>query len=267
MLIIGEKINSSRREIFKAIESRDEGFLRNIARQQVEAGADYVDVNAGAFLENEEGLLSWLVEIVQKEIDQPLCIDSPNPKAIERAVRVYKGTPMINSISLEEDRYRAIIPLIKERGSPVIGLCMSDKGIPKNEDEKVRVAEKLIDRLTGDGIPSNHILIDPILQPLAVDSASGRMILNTLQRIKALHPEIHIVFGLTNLSHGLPSRRFINRAFLLMAMAVGMDAAILDPCDQVLVAYLKAANLIMGEDEFCMKYIRAHREGKLEKLP
>jgi len=249
MLVIGEKINSSRKEIFKAIESRDEGFLRNIARQQVDSGADYVDVNAGAFLQDEERLLSWLVEIVQKEIDQPLCIDSPNPKAIEKAVRVHKGTPMINSISLEEDRYRAIIPLVKERASPVIGLCMSDKGIAKKEDEKVKVAEKLIDRLTGDGIPSNHILIDPILQPIAVDSASGRMVVNTIQRIKALHPEIHIVCGLTNLSHGLPSRKFVHRAFLLMAMAAGMDAAILDPCDQVLMAHLKAATLVKGEDD------------------
>jgi len=264
MLIIGERINSSRKEIFKAIESRDEGFLRQVARQQVEAGADYIDVNAGAFSENEEGLLAWLVNIVQKEIDRPLCIDSPNPNAIEKAMRVHKGTPMINSISFEENRYRGIIPLAKESRAPIIGLCISDEGIPKTEDEKVRVADKLIHRLADDGIPFDHIFIDPTLQPLAIDSTSGRMGLNTIRRIRALHPEVHIVSGSSNLSHGLPSRKFINRAFLLMAMAAGMDAAILDPCDPVLMASFKAADLIMGEDDFCLKYIQSHREGKFK---
>ncbi len=266
MLIIGERINSSRKEIYEAIESRNEGFLRRIAREQVEAGADYIDVNAGAFTENEEGLLAWLVHIVQKEIDRPLCIDSPNPKAIEKAVKVHKGIPMINSISLEENRYRAMIPLVKECKSPIIGLCLSDEGVPKTEDERVRVTDQLIHRLTDDGIPFDHIFVDPILQPLAIDSTSGRMGLNTICRIRALHPEIHIVTGSANLSHGLPSRKFINRAFLLMAMAVGMDAAILDPCDPVLMANLKAADLILGEDDFCLKYIQAHREGKFKGL-
>jgi len=266
MLIIGERINSSRKEIFKAIESRDEGLLRRIARQQVEAGADYIDVNAGAFIEGEVEHLVWLVEVVQKETDRPLCIDSPNPKAIEKAMVVHRGTPMINSISLEKERYRAMIPLVKESKGQVIGLCMGDEGIPKTEEERVKIAEKLIGRLNGDGIPFQNIFIDPIIQPLAVDSTSARAVLSAIRRIRVLHPEVHIVSGLSNLSHGLPSRKLINRAFLLMAMAVGMDAAILDPCDPVMVANLKAAQLIMGEDDFCMRYIKTHRDGKFEGL-
>jgi len=266
MLVIGEKINSSRKEIYEAILSRNESFLRQLAKTQTEAGADYIDVNAGAFLEDEEALLVWLVQIVQQEIDRPLCLDSPNPKAIEKAIQVHKGIPLINSISLEENRYRSMISLVKESGSKVVGLCMGDGGIPKTGDERIAVAENLISRLTGDGVPLDHVFLDPLVQPLAVDCTNGRTGLNVIRQIRTLHPEIHIICGLSNLSHGLPSRKFINRVFLQMAVASGLDAAILDPLDRVLMTSLQTANLLMGEDEFCLKYIQAHRGGKFEGL-
>lgn len=263
MLIVGERINSSRKEIYQALEARDESFLLNEARRQVEAGADYLDVNAGAFAEREEELVVWMIEVIQREIDRPLCIDSPNPRVILRAAEVHRGVPLINSISLEEERYGALIPLIKEKGCPVIALCLSEAGMPKTQEERVAAAGELIRRLTGDGVPLDRIHIDPLIETLATNSTAGRIGLEAIRRIRNLYPEVHIISGLSNLSHGLPARRLLNRSFLLMAVASGMDGAILDPCDRLIMAHLKAADLIMGNDDYSMGYIQAYRAGRL----
>ncbi len=264
MLIIGERINSSRQEIHRAIEQRDEGFIKQVALKQAEAGADYLDVNAGTFLKEEEELLPWLVKAVQKETALPCALDSPNPRAVARGLEVHRGTPLINSISLEEGRLSALLPLVKESGAPVVALAMDDRGIPQTAEERLRVAGLLIGRLREAGLNDEKIYLDPLVQPLAVDHQAGKTGLQAIGMIRAAYPRIHIISGLSNVSHGLPGRRLVNRTFLVLARAAGMDAAILDPCDPLLMAGLRAAELVIGEDDYCLGYIQAFREGKLQ---
>ena len=139
MLIVGELINASRKAIAAAIESQDQNAIQEVASAQVEAGANYLDVNAGVYLEKEAEYLAWLVKTVQSELDSPCCIDSPNPEAIETALAVHKGTAMINSISLEKDRYDKLLPLVAGTDLKVVALCMSDKGMPKTTDDRLAI--------------------------------------------------------------------------------------------------------------------------------
>jgi len=265
MLIIGERINSSRKRIAPAVEARDAGFILGEAAGQLEAGADYVDVNAGTFgPEREPGLLCWLVETIQGRYGCRLSLDSPNPDAIEPALKLHKGKALVNSISLEKKRYDSLMPLVRDFGTDVIAMCADDDGMPTALDAKLSVAGRLVGRLTADGVPLENIFVDPLVFPIATDHTYGTVVLTAIERIMAEFPGVHTIVGLSNVSHGLPFRFQINQMFLVLAMGRGLDAAILDPTDKRLMANLITAQALLGRDEFCMKYIEAHGSGKLE---
>jgi len=152
MIIVGEKINTSRKSIEEAVANRDASFIARVARQQAEAGADYIDVNAGTFVDREAELLCWLVETVQREVELPLCLDSPNHKALAEAIKLHQGEPLVNSISLEEERYDALIPVITSQPCRVVALCMGKTAMPTTVEERVKVGAELIGRLTGAGV-------------------------------------------------------------------------------------------------------------------
>jgi len=263
MLIVGERINSSRKAITRAIETRDAAFIRGEAKAQDEAGADYIDVNAGAFAGEEPECLRWVVEVVQKATDLPLSIDSPDPVVIRGVLPILDRPPMINSITLEPDRLNHILPLVTAHGARIIGLCQSEDKMAESVDDKLRLAGQLVERVTRAGIPLNDLYIDPLVYPLATHSGSAMAAMAAIDRIMGEFSGVHTICGLTNVSYGLPERKLINRTFLTAAISRGLDAVIMDPTDPLLYAALKAGLAVAGKDDYCMDYIDAFRAGRL----
>jgi 5-methyltetrahydrofolate--homocysteine methyltransferase len=264
MIIVGELINASRKSIAGAIENGDESFIKAVARDQAENGAHYIDVNAGVFIDKESEYLKWLVTQVQQMVDIPCCIDSPNPKAIEAALSVYKGTAMINSISLEKNRYESILSLVAGTDLKVVALCASDEGLPKTVEDRMSIAERLVNGLSQKNVPLDNIYIDPLVQPISTNNQFGIEFLNTVEKIMTTFKGIHTICGLSNISFGLPERKILNHAFLIMAIAKGLDAAVINPLDRRLMAGMFAAEALKGEDGFCKNYITAYRAKKFE---
>lgn len=264
MIIVGELINASRKAVRAAIEAQDEAAIQKIAVDQLEAGANYIDVNAGIFVGKEPEYLKWLVEIVQEATGAPCCIDSPDPKAIEKALSVHKGVAMINSISLEKERYNALLPLIAGTEHKVVALCMSDEGMPETTDARLFIADKLINGLVQNNIPRDNIFVDPLVQPVATKDAFGVEFLEAVEKIMMTYQGVHTMCGLSNISYGLPIRKLLNQSFAVMSIARGLDGLIINPLDRQMMANIIAAETIAGRDSYCANYLGAFRSGKLE---
>jgi cobalamin-dependent methionine synthase I len=264
MLIVGERINSSRREIADAMKAKDKKFIQREAEKQAEAGSDYIDVNAGSFIDEEEERLRWLIETVQEAIDVPLCIDSPDADVICESLKWAKRTPMINSVSLDQVSLDKILPLVKKHECKVIALCQSETMMAKTSENKVELAGRLIAKLVDADVPLEAIFIDPLVYPVSTDTSSAKATLEAIRFIKDQYPLVHMICGLTNVSYGLPSRKLINRTFLAIAVAHGLDAAILDPTDKSLFSVLKSSLTLCDRDEYCGGYIQAFRKGQIE---
>ncbi len=265
MIIIGEKINSTLKAIRPAMEARDSAAIIDLAKRQTEAGASFIDVNAGMFHDNEIEILEWLINTVQENVSTPFAIDSPNPLAIKAGLKANRnGKPIINSITGEKERLEAILPLAVEYGTGIIALCMDDRGMPETADERIGIARSLIKELTAAGLALDDIYIDPMIRPIGTGSHYGNVALDTMRTVKQEYPEVHIACGLSNISFGIPARKIMNQAFLVAAMTSGMDGAILDPLDKKLMTFLYATEALLGTDDFCMNYITKFREGELE---
>lgn len=264
MLIIGELINSSRKKVREAMAARDADYIKDLAKKQSEAGAGYIDVNAGAFADKELEVLEWAIEQIRAVTDTPLCIDSPRTSAIELGVKLAGQTVMVNSITAEEEKYSELAPIVKGADASVVALCMDDSGMPEDEDAVVNVGTQLVQRLVGDGIAIDKIYIDPLIRPVSTRSDYGTIPLNAIERIKKECPGVHVVCGLSNVSFGLPKRKLINQTFVVLLLAKGLDAAIIDPLDKRMIANILATDAILGTDDFCMNYVNAEREGNLE---
>ena len=265
MIIIGELINASRKAIKAAIEDQDAATIQQIAQNQAEAGADYIDVNAGIFVGREPEYLKWLVQTVQQAVDKPCAIDSPDPAAIAAALAVHKGTPMINSISLEKDRYERLSPIVAGTDMKVIALCMSDRGMPQTVADRLEIAEQLVGGLLDKGVRVDNIFVDPLVQPVSVNNTFGMEFIDAIEQIVARFPGIHTACGLSNISYGLPARKFMNRTFMTMAIAKGLDGALIDPLDGRMMAAIVAAEALAGRDNFCMNYLKAFRAGRFNE--
>ena len=263
MLIVGERINASRKAIGEAIHKRDAAAVRDVARKQRAAGADYIDVNAGIFAGREAESLRWLVANVQEATSAPCCLDSTDPGAVEAALAVHEGRAMINSISLERERYEGMLPILAGTDLKVIALCTSDEGLPRTARDRLAIAGKLIDGLVQGGVAPDNIYVDPLVQPVATDVAHGIAFLDAVESIMTEFRGVHTICGLSNVSYGMPHRRLLNRTFLAMAVARGLDAAILDPLDQRMMAGVIGAEALAGRDGYCRDFLKAHREGRL----
>jgi 5-methyltetrahydrofolate corrinoid/iron sulfur protein methyltransferase len=264
MLIIGERINTSRKSIALAVSSKDAAFLQAEARAQAAAGADYIDVNAGTFVDDEAERLIWLVELVQEAVDLPLCIDSPDPAVIKSVLPALRRRPMINSITLEPSRLGGILPLVIEYKAKVIALCQSEEMVADTVELKVRMAGELVAKVTDAGVPLEDLYIDSLVYPLATNFQSALASLGAIEQIMKGFPGVHTTCGLTNVSYGLPARKLVNSTFLVAAIVRGLDSAILDPVDKRLYSTLRAALLIAGKDPNSVGYIRAFREQRIE---
>jgi 5-methyltetrahydrofolate--homocysteine methyltransferase len=265
MIIIGELINASRKTIKAAIEEQDTDTIKQIAKDQVQAGADYIDVNAGIFVGKEPQYLKWLVETVQEATDIPCTIDSPDPAAVEAALAVHNKVAMINSISLEKERYDALLPIVAGTDLKIIALCMSDDGMPQTVDDRMKIADKLVNGLVQNNVPVENIFVDPLVQPVSVDGRFGVEFINSIEKIRQAWPGIHTACGLSNISYGLPGRKYLNRAFMIQAIAKGLDGAIINPLDQGMMASILLGEVLAGQDDFCMNYLKGFRAGIIEQ--
>ncbi|MEA4901964.1 methyltetrahydrofolate cobalamin methyltransferase [Desulfitobacterium sp.] len=266
MIIIGEKINGTIPSVKKAIEERDEAFIHNLAERQSEAGANYIDVCASTAPEVEVETLKWLMDIVQEATDTPLCIDSPNPKAIE-AVFPYAQRPgLINSVSLEGDKCEIIFPMIQGTPWQTIALTCDNNGIPKDVQTRVDIAKVLVEKAQQYHITPERIHIDPLVIALSADNDSLLKFAEATRQIKELYPTINITSGLSNISFGMPLRKVVNQNFLTLAMFAGMNSAILDPLNRDLAATLLATEALLGRDKYCRNYANAYRKHKIGPL-
>ncbi len=265
MQIIGEKINGTRKRVGQAILDRDVNYIQNLARRQAEAGSTWLDVNAGTQPDREPDDLVWLIDMVQAVTETPLSLDSANPAALAVAIKAVNKTPLINSISGESKRLAEVLPLAAEHGCPVIALAMDDRGIPEDCAARVEVIHQVLAATRAAGVPDKRVYVDALAMTIGTNTESAAIFCDTIRAIHAAYPEVHFTVGLSNISFGLPARSHINRAFLTLALAAGLDCAILDPLDQELRATLLAAELVLGRDNYCLHYVRAYRAGVFDK--
>ncbi|MEN8212022.1 MAG: dihydropteroate synthase [Thermodesulfobacteriota bacterium] len=261
--VIGERINTSRKKVQAAVADRDADYIKDDVKKQQEAGASFIDVNAGARIGHEKEDMQWLLNTIESIVNVPLCLDSPDPAILEMAYNMVKQTPMINSISLEKERFDAMMPFLKGKECKIIALCMDDAGMPASSDDIVARAQKLIAELETIGMKQDDIYIDPLVQPISTDSTKGTMVLNAVRQIKKFNPQVHITGGLSNISYGLPERKIINRTFVSLMMDAGMDSAIIDPLDSKIMATIKTADMLLGNDNFCMAFLKSVRAGMI----
>ena len=264
-VIIGERINpTGRKKMLKALQDGDFDMVRNDAKSQVEAGAKVLDVNAGVPGADEPTLLKQVMATVMEVTDVPLCIDTADPEALEAALKTYEGKPLINSVNGEERSLEAVLPLVKEYGAAVIGLCMDDDGIPATADARLKVASKIIERAGKLGISAENIAIDPLALTMGSDHTAGLVAMQTIEKVIAEFG-VNITMGASNISFGLPDRKYINSTFIAMAIHAGLTCPITNPLEPEVSIAVKAADLSMGRDEYGMAWIKAFRERQKEQ--
>lgn len=257
-VLIGERINpAGKKKLSEALKMGNLEMVRSEALAQVQAGADILDVSVGTFGVDEVALLPQAVQAVIETVELPLCLDSANPEALEAALKVYKGKALINSVTGEERSLAKMLPLVKEYGAGVIGLAQDDKGIPKNAEQRVALAHKVVERAEAAGIPREDILIDCLAFAVGADPSSGPAVLEAIRRIKA-ELGVNLALGASNVSFGMPDRPLLNNAFVVMVIAAGATCLIVDVA-KVRPAVL-AADLVLDRDKRARRYIEAYRQ-------
>lgn len=266
MIIIGEKINGSIPVVGKAIEERDADFIRHRAKIQADANATYIDVCASVKEEIEVETLKWLIDLVQEVTDTPICVDSPSHRSCVEALKFCNKPGLVNSVSLEGDKIDVIFPVIADTKWECVALLCDDKGIPDSVERRMEVFEAIMEKAKEYNIDPSRLHIDPLVVTLATDGEALTMFAECCRQIKEKYPTIHITSGLSNISFGLPARKNINQAFMVLAMNSGMDSAIVDPTNRDMLGMIYAADALLENDEYCLEYIGAYREGLIGKL-
>ena len=257
-VLIGERINpTGKKKLSAALQAGELELLRELASSQVEAGADILDVNVGASGVDEVAILPEAVQIVMQSVDVPLSIDTDDPDALAAALKVYRGKAIINSVNGQEDRLERVLPLAKQYGAAVIGLTMDAEGIPQDAERRVAIAGKILERAAGLGIPTEDIIIDGLALTVAADSKAAWVTLETIRRVHDTFG-VNQTLGASNVSFGLPERDVLNWAFLAMAIAAGVTCPVVN-VKRARPAVL-AVDLLLGRDEYAMRYIKAYRQ-------
>lgn len=257
-VIIGEKINpTGHKKLGAALTEGNFDYIRQLVERQIAWGAEVLDVNVGVPGLDEVAMIPKVVELIASLTDAPICLDSGNPEVLAAGLAAAPGKPLVNSVSGEEKRLASVLPLVRERGAAVIGLTMDDNGIPKTAEERVAVAEKILERAARLGIPAEDVIIDPLVLTVGSDSKAA---LVTLQTIELLRKNfgVNINLGASNVSFGLPDRLTVNQTFLALAIQAGATCSITDPIK--LGATVKAADLLLGRDDYAMRFIKCFRQ-------
>jgi 5-methyltetrahydrofolate--homocysteine methyltransferase len=256
---IGERINpTGRKKVLAALQAGDFDIVRQDAKSQVEAGAAVLDVNAGVPGADEPELLKQVMRTVMEVTDVPLCIDTADPDALAAALSIYEGKALVNSVNGEERSLDAVLPLVKDHGAAVIGLCMDDTGIPETAEDRLAAAAKIIDRAGKLGIEPEDVVIDPLALTMGADSNAGRLALETIKLV-VKEFGVNVTLGASNISFGLPDRKYINATFIAMAIHAGLTCPITNPLAIEVSTAVLAADLVMGRDEYGMTWIKAFR--------
>jgi 5-methyltetrahydrofolate--homocysteine methyltransferase len=257
VVIIGERINPTGRKAFSAeLQAGDLSRVAKDAQAQADAGALVLDVNVGAAGVDEVKLLPEAVRIVQDTVDLPVCLDSPNPAALEAALKVVRGRALINSVNGETEKLAAVLPLVAEYGAAVIALCMDDTGIPPTPGQRLEVANSILEAAQRHGIAPADILFDPLVMAVGADHNAGKITIETARMIRA-QTSCNMTAGASNVSFGMPDRDMLNTVFLALLIQVGVNAPISNPLKNALT--VRAADLLLGRDEYGMSYIKTYR--------
>jgi len=264
-VIIGERINpTGRKKVLAALQEGNFDIIREDAVKQVEAGADILDVNAGVPGADEAALITKMLQMVMDVTDVPLCIDTADPEALAAALSIYEGKALVNSVNGEERSLNSVLPLVQEHGAAVIGLCMDDDGIPETAEARLAVAGKIIERAAKLGIEPQDVIIDPLALTMGADSSAGRVALDTIEMVVEEFG-VNVTMGASNISFGMPDRKYINSTFIAMAIHAGLTCPITNPLVTEIQTAVLAADLTMGRDDYGMNWIRAYREREKNK--
>ena len=264
MIIIGEKINGTRKQVALAIQERNRAFVADLARRQFEEGAAYLDVNAGTLPKREPEDMAWLVEIVQEAVPEALlCLDSANPQALRAGIEKSARVPMLNSLSGEKFRIEGVLPLACEFKTELIVLALDDKGIPKTSEGRLDIVRSLLKMTRNGGLPDEKLYVDPLVMAISTGTENGNVALETCRKILEEFPRVHLTCGLSNISFGMPLRSILNQAFTVLLIEAGMDSAIVNPEERDLRGIMMAAETILGKDRHCLNFNRAFRAGKI----
>ena len=259
-VMIGERINPTGRKILAAeMAAGDFSRVESDARAQVAAGAHMLDVNAGIPLADEPAILAKAVQLVQSITDLPLSIDSSIVAALEAGLAVYKGKALVNSVTGEEERLEAVLPLIKKYGAAVVAISNDETGISEDPDVRFEVAKKIVHRAADYGIPACDVVVDPLVMPIGAINKAGVQVMHLLHRLKN-ELKVNTTCGASNVSFGLPAREAVSATFLTMAIGAGMTSAIMNPLHLEIVKACMAADVMMGHDPDCARWIRKFRE-------
>lgn len=267
MLIVGERINTSRKQIKAAVAGRDREAILSEARNQVRAGANFIDVHAASSQRSRESDdLAWIIDILQDGLPESrVCIDTTDPETLAEALKKVHQDPLINSITGERSCFEAMAPLLQGRGCSVVALCIDDRGIPNSAEQVLENAATLVSGLEKLGVRRERIYVDPVIQAVSTNTRAALVALEAMETIRQKLEGVHLICGLSNVSFGLPRRHLLNRTFLALAMKAGLDAAIVDPLDRKLMSTLQAAAVLLSQDPYCQAYTRAHRAHRLEE--
>ncbi|MBM3246157.1 MAG: methyltetrahydrofolate--corrinoid methyltransferase [Candidatus Omnitrophica bacterium] len=261
MFIIGELINGMYQDIAKAIKEKHKAIIQKCALEQVKAGASALDVNCGPAAREPINDIQWLVQAIQEVTDKPLALDSSKPQVIESGLKVIKNKAIINSTTADPEKLQALVPLAKKYNARLIGLTISAKGIPQNKDQRLELAAAIVAHCAEEGFPIDDLYLDPIVLPVNVAQAQMKDILESIREFKIIsEPSPKAIVGLSNVSQGASARSLVNRTFLVMALAYGLDGAILDPLDKDLMDAAITAELILNKHIYCDSYLEAYRK-------
>lgn len=260
MIIIGEKINGSIPAVKRAIAAKDADFIRNLAQAQAEVGVDYIDVCAAVDTEIEVETLEWLIGLVQEVTAVPVAIDSPSAAACVEAIKFCKKPGLINSVSLEGDKIEIVFPVIADTEWGCVALLCDDAGIPKSAGGRLEIFAKTMAKARKNNIVPSRLHIDPLVEMLCTSENGIKTIVEVIKEIKKQYPSIYVTGAVSNVSFNLPARRLINQAFAVLAINAGMDSVIMDPLNGDLLGMIYATEALLGNDEYCMRYIGAYRK-------
>jgi 5-methyltetrahydrofolate--homocysteine methyltransferase len=259
-VLIGERINPTGRKILTAeLLAGDYSRVEKDALAQVEAGAHMLDVNAGIPLADEPAILARCIELVQSVTDVPLTIDSSIVAALEAGLNVYQGKALVNSVTGEDERLESILPLVAKHGAAVVAISNDETGISEDPDVRFEVAKKIVERAADHGISHKDILVDPLVMPIGAINSAGKQVMHLLRRLRE-ELKVNTTCGASNVSFGLPHRNGINAAFLPMAIAAGMTSAITNPLHTEVVQAVMGADVMMGNDPDCARWIAKYRD-------
>ena len=266
MIIIGEKLNGSIPSVAKAIAEKDAELIKERARKQAEAGATFLDVCASVEEDVEVETLKWMIDLVQEVTDTPICVDSPSARSCVAAIPFCKRPGLVNSVSLEGNKIDTIFPVIADTEWECVALLCDNDGIPDSVERRMEVFHGIMKKAEEYHIAPSRLHIDPLVVTLSTDETALTVFAECCRRIKGEYPDIHITSGLSNISFGLPARKNINQAFMVLAMNAGMDSAIVDPTNKNMIGMIYATNALLERDEFCLKYIEAFSDKPKEEV-